>query len=155
MNASSHLVMFALDDRRFALPLETVDRVIRAVEVTPLPEAPDALLGVINVEGRIIPVVNLRRRCRVTERQIGPGDQFIIAHTSRRSVALPVDSADVIPCSPEMVVPVERNVSGPGGVHDVIKREDGLVPIYDLDAFLSHDDFEAVEQVSQSEGGAG
>ncbi len=53
---TSEIVSFFLDDRRFAVPLSTVMRVERIVAITPLPKAPDIVLGVINMHGQIIPV---------------------------------------------------------------------------------------------------
>ena len=64
------IVVFALDDRRIALPLAAVERVVRAVEVTPLPKAPAVVLGAVNVQGNLVPVFHLRRRFRMPEREI-------------------------------------------------------------------------------------
>ena len=54
------ILVFALDEPRYALPLSAVERVVRAVEITPLPNAPAIIQGAINVQGAIIPVVNIR-----------------------------------------------------------------------------------------------
>lgn len=62
------LVVFRLDERRYALPLSVVERVIRAVEVTPLPKAPPIVLGAIDVQGRVVPVLNVRRRFLMPDR---------------------------------------------------------------------------------------
>ncbi|MFQ5632726.1 MAG: chemotaxis protein CheW, partial [bacterium] len=62
----NHLV-FTIDDQQFGLPMSQVERIIRAVEVRPVPEAPDYINGVINMQGRVIPVVNLRKRFRLPE----------------------------------------------------------------------------------------
>ncbi len=51
------LVAFTLGEQRYALPLTTVQRVVRMVEVTPLPKAPEIVLGVIDFQGNIIPVM--------------------------------------------------------------------------------------------------
>ena len=67
-NPSNHIVVFTLDEQRYALHLLAVERVVRAVEVTALPEAPEIVLGVVNVKGRIVPVINVRRRFRLPER---------------------------------------------------------------------------------------
>jgi chemotaxis signal transduction protein len=62
MNKSIPLVVFTLDEQRYALHLDAVKRIVRAVEVTPLPKAPQIVLGVVNVQGKVIPVMNLRSR---------------------------------------------------------------------------------------------
>lgn len=97
-------MVFTLDGQLYALELATVHRVVHALEVTPLPGAPDTILGVINVHGELIPVVSLRRRFRIPEREIKPSDQFIIAHMNPqesggegiRTVALVVDAVTTV-----------------------------------------------------------
>ena len=53
----NHCVVFTLDERFYGVRLSVVARVLRAVEITPLPKAPPIVIGVINLGGRIIPVV--------------------------------------------------------------------------------------------------
>lgn len=53
-------MVFVLDEQSYALYLPSVERVVRAVEVTPLPKAPDIVSGIINLRGKITPVVDLR-----------------------------------------------------------------------------------------------
>ena len=60
MNARRTIVVFLVDGQRYALPLSAVDRAVRAVAVTPLPEMPPQVLGAINVHGRVLPVLSLR-----------------------------------------------------------------------------------------------
>jgi len=80
-NDSSSLLVFRLDDQRYAFFLSIVVEVVRAVEITPLPSAPDIILGIINVRGTVVPVVNLRTRFRLPERNLEPDDRIIIART--------------------------------------------------------------------------
>jgi len=86
--------VFVLDGQRYALPLPAVERVVRAVEVTVLPEAPPIVIGVINIQGRVVPVVDLRKRFHLPERAVDPEDHFIVARSSTGVVALPVDEAE-------------------------------------------------------------
>jgi len=129
-----------LDEQRVALPLASVDRIVRAVEVTPLPGAPQVVLGVINVQGKVLPVINLRRRCRLQEREIETTDMLVIAHTARRAVVLLVDRADVLECAEGSLIPAEQVVPGIFGVHEVLKHEDGLIMLYDPEALLLLDE---------------
>jgi purine-binding chemotaxis protein CheW len=61
MNDEMHLVVFTLDDMQCALSLSKVERIERAVEISPLPMAPEIVLGIINIKGKIVPVVDLRK----------------------------------------------------------------------------------------------
>lgn len=138
MSYEDQLIVFSLGEQRYALPLTAVERVVRAVEITPLPKAPAIVSGVINVQGRIVPVVNVRRRFRLPERDVAPGDQIIVARTAARPVALAVDAASgVIECPPERFVTAASIVPGMEYVKGVVKLEDGMILIHDLDKFLS------------------
>jgi purine-binding chemotaxis protein CheW len=132
------LVVFTLDDQQYALHLSAVERIVLAVEVTPLPKGPEIVIGVINVQGRIIPVFNIRKRFRLPEHEIELSDQFIIAHTSKRTVALVADRVkDIFDRSDQEIISAEEIVPGIEYVKGVVKLEDGLVLIHDLDTFLS------------------
>jgi chemotaxis signal transduction protein len=87
----NEVVIFTLDKRSYRLPLDVVERVVRAVEVTPLSQAPANVMGVINVQGVTIPVLNMRRCLAHTEREIDPNDQFIMAHVGGHVAGLAVD----------------------------------------------------------------
>lgn len=148
----SHLVAFSLDEQRYALPLSAVERVVRAVEVTALPRAPEIVSGVINVRGSVIPVVNVRRRFGLPEREPALSDQLIIGRTSRRSVALVVDAvAGVLEYSEKQAVPAEAIAPGLEYVTGVVKLSNGMVLIHDLDRFLSLDEERALDEAMMDE----
>ncbi len=143
MKTATQFLVFTLDGHRYALYLPAVDRVFRAVEITPLPKGPEIVLGVVNMQGSIVPVVNIRRRFRLPEREAGPGDQLILAHTSRRPVALLVDSVvEVIEGPGQGIVAAQEFLPRVEHVEGVLKLRDGMVLIHDLDTFLSFDEEE-------------
>ena len=148
MDRTSQLVVFALDDQRYALRLSAVDRVARMVHVTALPKAPDIVTGVVNVQGRIIPVVNMRRRFGLPERP-APSltDRLVLAHTTRRPVALVADAVSgVLEYPAEEIVETERIVPNVGYIEGVAKLKDGLILIHNLDQFLSLEEEGQLEQ---------
>jgi len=148
MKKSDFLVIFTLDDQRYALPLPAADRVVRMVAITPLPNAPDIVLGVVNFQGRVIPVVNVRRRFRLPDREIALTDQLVIAHTARRPVALVADAVlDVIACAAQSRIAAENILPNLEYVEGVVKLSDGLILIHDLDKFLSLEEEDALDRV--------
>lgn len=154
MQEHTRLVTFDLDGQRYALALGAVQRVLRAVEVTPLPNAPDIVLGMVDMAGSIVPVLNLRRRFGLREREIGPEDQLLVARTDRRTVALVVDGAhEVIERAPAEIVESERIVPGVKQIAGVVRVGDGLVLIHDLDRFLSLDEERALDAALNDETG--
>ena len=140
-------MVLSLDDGWYALRLAAVQRVVRAVEVTPLPKAPIIVLGVINVQGQIIPVFNLRERFSLKQREIEPSNQFIIATTRRRVVALVVDTVVGVIERPEKEILAPASIlSDMEYVEGVTKFEDGIVFIHDLGGFLSLDEAKQLDE---------
>lgn len=143
---AGHLLVFTLDEPRYALPLAAVERIVRAVEITPLPKAPEIVLGVINAQGRVIPVVDVRRRFRLPAREMLLEDRFIFVRTPRRLVALVADDvAGIRELAQHELVSAGEVLPFAGYLQGVAKLEDGLVLISDLDAFLSLDEERLLE----------
>ena len=142
---ADRILVFVLSGQRYALQLPIVDSVIRAVEVTPLPEAPAIIMGVINVHGRVVPVVNLRRRFRLKERPVDPDDQFIIATSSTGAVALPADTAAGVIKDLEIDrLPSAEILPGINYVEYVLPHDDGMVFVLDIDTVLTDDEEAAI-----------
>jgi purine-binding chemotaxis protein CheW len=143
----TQLVVFRLDAQRYALPLDAVERIVRAVEVTALPSAPAIVSGVIDVEGRVLPVVDLRRRFGMPLRELSPAHQFVIARAARRTVVLPVDEALGLTevRASEMTPPAEI-AAGLAQIQGVVRLEDGLALIHDLESVLSLDEAHVLDE---------
>ncbi|RNC73322.1 MAG: purine-binding chemotaxis protein CheW [Desulfuromonadales bacterium] len=152
MSESCHLLLFILDNQRYALNVSAVERTVRMVEITPLPKAPDIVLGVINVKGDIIPVLDIRGRFGLPCRGVRLSDHLIIARTAQRTVALVADGvSDVIERPNQEIVPPDTILNGMEHVGGVVKLEDGMVFIHDLDGFLSLDEERALEAAIECE----
>ena len=155
MKGNVDLVIFTLDESRFALQLAAVERVVRVVEITPLPKAPHIVLGIINVRGGIIPVVNVRKRFRFPERETQLNDQIIIARTSKRVVALLADDVTgVMACPVERIVEAEKVVSGMAFVAGIVKIDEGMILVHDLDTFLSLDEENSLDDALRESAGS-
>lgn len=146
MGKSIHLLIFILDEQTYALYLAAVKRVIRLIEITPLPKAPEIVLGIVNLQGEIIPVVNIRRRFLLPERGMDLNNQLIIAKTSRRAVGLVADSVGGVIERPEGdLIAAEKIIPGMEYVEGVVKLKDGIILVHNLDKFLSLEEERALE----------
>ena len=135
------LVLFVLEGQRYGLPLETVERVLPMVAVSPLTKAPAIALGVINVHGRIVPVVDVRRRLGLPAREHEVTAHLLVARTIRRTLALTVDAVlGVTEVVADRVTAPDRILPGIGHVAGIAALPDGLLYIHDLDRFLSLDE---------------
>src|SRR5690606_30806554 len=156
MNESGNLLVFRLDARRYALALESVDRVISAVDVTPLPAAPDAVMGLRHVAGQVVPVFDLRLRFRMVQRGVSPADQMILACAEGRRVALPVDAPDGLAgLPPEGWLAPEEVLAGLTHLRGILRCGDGLILIQDLAQFLSADESRALDAALGCAGASG
>jgi len=111
-----------------------------------LPRSPEMVTGVINVHGAIVPVLNIRRRFRLPEREARLSDQLIIARTSRRRVALIADEvSDVVFLPPGCLVDSSGILPRLEYVEGVAILDGGMIFIHDLDAFLSLEEERTLE----------
>lgn len=141
------ILVFSLVEPRYALYLATVERVIHAVEITPLPKGPEIIMGVINFHGDIIPVIDMRKRFNLPSRELEPEDQFIIARTAKRLVALIADSViGIHEFNRKQIVNTEQTIPYTEYISGVAKTEDNLILITDLEKFLSPDEEEMLDK---------
>ena len=134
----NQLVAFTLNRQPYALRLASVRQVLRMVEVTPLPKAPEIVLGVVSLHGTVVPVLSIRRRVGLTDREASLSDQLIVADTACRIVALVVDAViGVVERSTEEITEAERIVPSAQYVEGIARLEEDMLFIHDLDRFLS------------------
>ncbi len=129
------LLVFSLEGRRFALKASVVQRVLRAAEITPLPDAPAGVRGLVNIGGNIVPVYDLRVRFNMPVRAVRSSDFFVIATTYERTVAVLVD--DLIGLMECSVTPTDEVVLGVEVIEGVVKMDSELVLLHPLGKFLS------------------
>ena len=135
------LVVFSIGGQRYALPLHAVERVLPMVAVSPLPQAPRVALGVINLHGRVVPVLDLQRRFGLPPRDYGLTAHLLVARTTPRILALPVDEVlEVQDVAPSAISPPDAILPGIGHVAGIVTLPDGLLFIHDLEACLSLDE---------------
>lgn len=153
MQPTLQLVVFQIDESRFALDVAAVERVVRAVEVTPLPGAPAGVRGVVNIHGRIIPVFDLRARFDLPTREVQPDDHFVIAQSGRRIVGLIVDSVgEVVERRASELSNADDILPGLASVKGVMKLDGDIVLIEDMEQFLSIPDHDALDAALEIQG---
>ena len=145
----SALLAFAIAEKRFAIPLTLVDRVIRAVEVTTVPDSPPVIHGIIDFHGRVIPVINLRKRFGMEQKPVEPDDRFIITNVDDLTIALVVDEVEEVVKPDEkeiiqidMIMPGDKLNQTKNSGFDMAKflrNDTGILIIYDLKMLLGSD----------------
>jgi purine-binding chemotaxis protein CheW len=146
-------LLFELEGQRYGLPAERVREIVRMVAINALPGAPDAVEGVVNVRGEIVPVYDLRSRFGLPARPVDPSEHLVLLVSSGRSAAIRVDAAESLETiedgafTPLTALPESaqtRHVAG------VAATADGVLVIRDLDAFLSPSEASALENALSS-----
>lgn len=150
MFKAEQFFIFTLEGVRHAIPLNLVERVIRAVEVTPLPGATGAVNGVITMGGGIVMVVDTRRLLGVPERPVTPDDLFVIVRCGGRRLALVADSAEhVAEIPPERITPLEEVPPDGRLLSGVARLENGMVMIHDLERCITNAELERLERLQE------
>jgi purine-binding chemotaxis protein CheW len=148
MSGREKLLVFALSGLPCALRLEDVERVLPAVEISPVPKAPGIILGLINVHGRILPVLNIRPLLCLPEIETGLNNQIILTLTEGCSLAILVDEVlGLAEFSEQDIIGPEELYPGIEYLEGVTKVKDGMLYIYNLGRFLSSEERSEIEHL--------
>jgi purine-binding chemotaxis protein CheW len=132
------LVLFEVSGHSFALRLQAVDRVLPMVEIARLPKAPRMVTGVINLQGEILPVFDLRRRLRLAAVAPRVSDHLLIARASRGRLALVIERVLGIEwIAEDRVTPADDILPSIERLEGVAATTRGALLIQDVDQFLS------------------
>ena len=94
------LVAFHMDAETYGIDIAMIQEIIRLPEITPLPRASADVEGVINLRGRIVPVVNLRSRLGLEPRERPASARVIVVEVPEGTVGLIVDGVNGVLCLP-------------------------------------------------------
>ncbi len=138
---AEQLVVFTLSDLHCALRIPDIKRILPAVDITPVPKAPEIVMGLINIRGRAVPVLTIRRLLGLCEIEMSVNHMIILAQTTTCPVAILVDEVrGVYECDTRAIVAPEDLYPGIAYLQGVTKLQDGIIYIYNLDRFLSSKD---------------
>lgn len=131
------LVTFNLDAEEFAVDILKVQEIIRMVEITKVPKMPHYMEGVINLRGKVISVVNLRKRFNKAPAEETKDTRIVVVNFNGTTVGLLVDSvSEVLRVSENVVEPPPPVMEG-GMETEYIKSvgrlEDRLLILLDLE----------------------
>jgi purine-binding chemotaxis protein CheW len=140
--AMEHLATFYLDEEEYGLPVKLVQEIIRVSEITQVPRAPEFIKGVINLRGRIIPVIDLRRKLGLGDVKTTRETRIVVVGLSGRLIGLLVDGASQVlrvpvasvEPAPEEIVEIDTNF-----IRGVAKLEKRLIILIDLSRVLARE----------------
>jgi len=145
------LVTFRIGEEEFGVNILQVQEIIRTMEITRVPKAPDFVEGVINLRGKVIPIIDLRKRFGLEVREHDKHTRIIVIEISNMIVGFVVDAvSEVLRIPADTVEPPPPAVMGgidSEYINGVGKLEDRLLILLDLDKLLSQEEQAELGQV--------
>lgn len=142
------LVTFGIGDEEFGVDILKVQEIIRTMDITHVPRAPEFVEGVINLRGKVIPIIDLRSRFNLERRAHDKHTRIIVIEISGMVVGFVVDSvSEVLRIQASTIEPPPSVVSGVDSdyISGVGKLSDRLLILLDLDKLLNHDEHRELE----------
>jgi len=144
------LVSFNLGNEEFGVDILMVQEINRMLDITKVPKSPEFVEGVINLRGRVIPVINLRKRFSLSDKEKDKQTRIVVVNIENNILGLIVDAvsevlrlpADTIEPPPPMVSGVEAEY-----IQGVGKLDDKLLILLDLNRLLTNKEKEMLENV--------
>jgi len=134
------LVTFALGDDLFAVDVQLVERVLRYVTPTPVPNLPEWATGVIEHQGRVVPVIDLRARFELAEAPVGAERRLVVFGGAHGWTAAAVDAVHTVTAvDPARISPPPAVFRGLAREYlvGVLRDGDRLVMVLDVEHLLS------------------
>ena len=148
VGAEQQLVVFTLNDGAYGVDIGTVREIIRMQEITQIPKTPPYVEGVINLRGRVIPVLNLRERFGMEAGEESLAKRIVVVDTGEQSMGFVVDAVSEVLRVPRTAVEPPPSVvtsADSDYVVGIVKLPDRLISLLDLERML--DGFEAAAAV--------
>ena len=142
VEATEHLATFFLDREEYGVDVRLVEGFRRVTEITPVPRAPAFIRGVINLRGRIIPVVDLKKKLGLGEVRESRAARIAVVKIQDRVIGMLVDGASqVLKVPVSSIEPAPDEVVEKGGdyIRGVAKLEKRLIILVDLQRILTLD----------------
>lgn len=150
--AELQLVTFELADEEFAIDILRVQEINRILEITAIPRSPEWISGVVNLRGKIIPVIDLRKRFGLPPAEQTRDSRVVVVEVADKTLGFLVDRVnEVLRIAASTVEPPPPMVAGVDSrfIQGVGKRGDRLFILLDLDQLLGQDMVEALGAAEQ------
>lgn len=141
------LVTFRLEDETYGINVMHVQEVLRVTEIAPVPGAPPYVLGIINLRGNVVTVIDTRSRFGLPPGDIDESSRIVIIESEMQVVGILVDSvAEVVELRGSEIdsAPNVGNEDSSKFIQGVATRENDLLIVVDLNKLLSEEEWDQV-----------
>jgi purine-binding chemotaxis protein CheW len=156
MSRELHIVGFKVGRETYGVPITSLHEIVRVPEITAVPDAPDYLEGVINLRGKIVSVMDLRKRFGEKQVTLGKQNRILVVEHAGRLAGLIVDSASEVLKIPAEAVEPPPAAFQEGGLNCVTglgKVKGRLVVLLDMSKLLAPGSLQASSLQAKSENG--
>lgn len=140
-------VTFRLDNEKYGIRVMQVQEVLRMTEIAPVPGAPDYVLGIINLRGNVVTVIDSRKRFGLSEAEADDSTRIVIIEAEKHVVGILVDSvAEVVDLQTSEIdaAPNVGNDESSKYIQGVSSRDKELLILVDVNKLLSDDEWDDV-----------
>lgn len=148
---NNQAVVFAVGKESYGVPIDAVKEIVRVPDVTAVPDAPAFFEGVINLRGRVVPVVDLRARLGLPRTQRTRSSRVLITENNGSATGMLVDAvSEVLKLRPDSIEAPPEMISAAGieYITGVARIEERLILFLDIGKILSLEDMKRVESVT-------
>jgi purine-binding chemotaxis protein CheW len=153
MDKELQVVGFRIGRETFGLPISIVREIVRVPEITAVPNAPDYIEGVINLRGRIIPIVDLRKRFGQKSIEASKKNRIVVVELGSRAFGLIVHSASEVLRIAPSEIEEPTNVFQEGEldfVTGVGKLKGRLVILLDVSKILKRGELSSMDEFARA-----
>ncbi|MGQ9830630.1 MAG: chemotaxis protein CheW [Thermochromatium sp.] len=150
LSSSSTYVTFRLADETYAIDVLQVQEVLKLTDIAPVPGVPDYILGIINLRGNVVTVIDARRRLSLPVREPDESSRIIIIDVDNQNIGILVDSvAEVVQIPAESIDPAPAlgNDQTSRFILGVTSSNDSLTILIDLNKLLSQEEWESLKEL--------
>ncbi len=140
-------VTFRLDDEKYGIRVMQVQEVLRMTEIAPVPGAPDYVLGIINLRGNVVTVIDSRKRFGLGEADVDDSTRIVIIEADKHVVGILVDSvAEVVDLQTSEIdaAPNVGNDDSSKYIQGVSSKDKELLILVDVNKLLTDDEWDDV-----------
>ena len=152
MEKELQVVGFRIGEETFGVRIASVREIVRVPEITSVPNAQETIEGVINLRGKIIPVIDLRKRFGQAEIQSDKKNRILVVELENKLVGLIVNSASEVLKIPPSEIESPGSVFADGDssyVTGVGKLKGRLIILLDISKLLHRPEFKKLEEAAE------
>lgn len=145
------LVGFCLGEEEYGVEILKIQEINRMLAISKIPRAPEYVEGIINLRGKVIPIINLRKRFGLEKKENSKQTRIIVVEVNKKILGIVVDSvSEVIRLPSNTVEPTPPVISGKGAeyISGVGKIGEKLLILLDLEKLFSEIEKEITEVVN-------